>query len=134
MYRFQDFPDSFFARFHIRDPLQYRLVIQVGMGRHVLIHPEFLRQVADEALQLLPLFLGVDAVDPDLPVALLQDAANDADHGGLSCTVGAQKSEHACSNVQAHAFECFEFLALFAQDGQDAHKPVEPAPASFHAG
>ncbi|MPN28050.1 hypothetical protein SDC9_175489 [bioreactor metagenome] len=76
MYRLQDILDSFITDFLISQPFQDGLIIEELRGSHIFIRTELLWEEADQTLQLFPVYTGIQAVDPDGSVALLQNPSD----------------------------------------------------------
>src|SRR5690606_32710037 len=106
-------------------------IMEKVFGGEVFIHPKLLRQIADQSLQLFPLFLDVDPVDEDLSVTGFEKSADDAHERRFACAVRAQEAKHAMADVECGAFEGFERLLLFANHGNRQDKPEKAFPDSL---
>src|SRR5512137_2735158 len=99
--------------------------MQVFMCSHVFIAAEFLGKITDKSLEFLPFFQGIEAIDPDFSITLLEDAADNSHKCCFSCTIWSKQTEHPVPDVERNTAESFERLLLFPDKGNGGYKFVD---------
>ena len=90
--------------------------LKVLVRRQLVVERELLRHVADEALDLLQLPRDIQAADPRLPAARLEQSAQEPNHCGLARAIRAEKAKDgALLDLEADVINGREVAKPFGQ-------------------